>query len=99
MIAFSAMNKPFISVYFTPHHLQILQLNRSGKVRQVASVAIPPGLILRHAVEDKETLAKILRSSWKKLGIKERVVGLIIPEFITLTKLITVPKLTGKRRN
>jgi len=88
------MKKNFVSLYFTDSKLQILQINRVGKVIQVASVDLPPDLVVGKKVKDINVLAKILKSTWKKLSIRERFVGVVIPEFVTFTKLLTVPKLT-----
>jgi type IV pilus assembly protein PilM len=38
-------------------------------------------------------LAKIIKGAWKKFGIKEKSVGIILPEFSTLVKSFKLPKL------
>jgi hypothetical protein len=98
------INKPFVSIYFLADKLQIAQLDSSNKVKRIATVAVPEGIIkgtggsgnsaFAYHVEDVSALARILKSSWNKLHIKQRSVGLIVPEFSTFSKLFSVPKLT-----
>ncbi len=88
-------NKSFVSLSFSTQKLQILQLNSSKKkVSKFATIDLPEGLICNHRVQNKEALAKILKNVWKKMKLKEKSVGIVVPEFSTFIKLIVLPKLT-----
>lgn len=89
-------NKSFVSLSFSTNKLQILQLHHSKKkVGKFATIDLPNGLILNHKVQDKRALAVILKNVWKKLKIKEKSVGIVVPEFSTFIKLLTLPKLAS----
>lgn len=88
------VNKSFVSIFFSPTTLQVLQLDGSKKrVKKSLSVALPGGLIQNYRVVDEESLAKIIKTIWKKLGLRERFVGIVVPEFSTFTKLLTLPRI------
>lgn len=87
--------KSFVSIYFLQDKIQILQLSSNKKaVKVYATVDLPKGLYGNHKIVDVNSLAKILRSAWKKLGIREKLIGIIIPEFSTFIKLFELPNLT-----
>ena len=87
-------NNSFVSLYFTSSKLLLLELNSSGKKAQVyAAVDLPEGVIQDHRVRDEKSLSDILKRVWQKLKIKEKSVGIVIPEFSTFTKSINLPKL------
>jgi DNA-binding ferritin-like protein (Dps family) len=80
--------KSFVSLYFLPGELQLIQLGASKKkVKKYATISLPEGLISNYKVTDRKALAKILKSTWKKLQLKERSVFVVIPEFSTFVKL------------
>jgi len=88
------MNKSFISLSISSQKLQVLQLNSGkDKVQKASTIDLPEGLISNHRVSDKQYLAKILKGVWKKVGLKEKTVGIVIPEFSTFIKQLTLPKL------
>ena len=88
------LKKNFISLAFSVNKLQIVQLNSSkNKISKYSTYDLPEGLIRDHRVMDVDYLAKILKSVWKKVGIKEKSVGIVVPEFSTFIKLLTLPKL------
>jgi len=86
--------KSFVSIYFLQNRLLVLQLSSNKKrlVRKV-NVELPPRVIENFRVADEDALSAILRDVWKKEKIKEKFVGLILPEFSTFTKLFMLPKL------
>ena len=87
-------NNSFVSIYFTIGKIFIVKLKPSKKrVELYATVDLPSNLIHNHEVTDVKLLADILSRVWKKLRIKERLVGIVIPEFSTFTKAIDLPKL------
>jgi len=88
------ISKTFVSLYFFSDRLLLLQLDASKKkVKKYSSVDLPEGVLRKNKVYDKELLATTLRSVWSKLKIKEKSVGLVIPELSTFTKLLTIPKI------
>ena len=89
------LKKSFVSISFaTPLKIQVVQLSSSKKsVQKRISLDLPEGLIVDMKVVNEEALAKILKEIWKKVGLREKSVGIIIPESSTYTKLLTLPKL------
>ena len=86
-------NKSFVSAYFTSEKIRILLLNGSKKkVKKYASFDLPKGVLDGNRVRNKKSLANILKGIWEKLRLREKTVALVIPEFLTFTKLITIPK-------
>jgi len=80
--------KSFVSLYFLPGELQVIQLGASKKkVKKHATISLPEGLISNYKVTDRKALTKILKSTWKKLQLKEKSVFVVIPEFSTFVKL------------
>lgn len=88
------MKKPFVSLFFTPRKLQILKLNaKKNTVEKYTSVDLPEGLIVNYRVYDKKSLITILQGVWRRLGLKEKSVGIVVPEFSTFTKSLFLPQL------
>lgn len=86
--------KGFVSLAFYPNRLQVLQLNSARtKLKKLASANMPQGLIVDHKVRDSSSLAGIIKKLWKDFGIREKSVGIVIPEFSTFTKSLSLPKL------
>jgi len=93
--------KTFVSLYFSAaNKLQVIQLNsHKSKVERFLTIDLPKKLLNNYKVEETQTLAKILRSVWKKLKLKERTVGIVVPEFSTFIKVLNIPKLESKELN
>jgi hypothetical protein len=88
------LKKNFVSISFSPRLLQVLQLNSSKKkVVTKASLELPEGLIMDHEVADRKSLAEAIRNLWQKLKIKEKSVGVVVPEFSTFIKNLELPKI------
>lgn len=88
------LDKTFVSLYFLQNKISVIQLDsRRKKVNKFASLDLPEGLIKGSIVSDKNALANILKSTWNKLRLKEKSIGVILPEFSTFTKLLSIPKL------
>lgn len=86
--------KTLVSIYFQKTKIQIVSLSSDKKkIKKYASVDLPDGLVRNNKVQDIDLLAQILSHSFKKVGIGEKSVGLIVPEFATFTKMIFVPNL------
>lgn len=88
------LKKSFISLYFLKNKILLLELDsRRKKVKKYASVDLPNGLIKNNKIQDIESLARILKKTWAKFKLREKSLGIIIPEFSTFTKLLNLPKL------
>ena len=86
--------KSFISIYFLPEKLLVFQLSSNKKkVIKFASVELPAGLIKEYKVADVKGLAKVIKNVWSKFHLKEKTVGIVLPEFSTFTKFIKLPNL------
>jgi hypothetical protein len=87
--------KGLVSIFFLPNSVQIIQLNSSKKslIRKV-KVDLPEGLIKNYRIVDPTALSQILKNTWEKYEIKEKTVGVVVPEFSTYTKTLTLPKLS-----
>jgi hypothetical protein len=88
------IRKSFVSLFFTSNRLEVLKLSSNKKKVEVfATIDLPEGLIVNHEVKDLNSLAGILKKLWKKFHIREKSVGIVVPEFSTYTKVLTLPKL------
>lgn len=86
--------KDFVSVVFSSKKIQILNLDSEGKkVKKLGMFDLEPGLIVNHQVKNSDLLAKLIADAWKKLGLHEKSVGLVVPEFSTYMKSLKIPKL------
>lgn len=91
------MKKTFVSLSFSIHKLQVLQLNSSKtKVLKFGEVDIPVGLIEGSKVTDPQKMAVVIKSAYKQFGLKEKTVGIVLPEFSTYTRTLTLPVLSDK---
>lgn len=99
------VSKSFVSLFFLSDKLQILQLSADrSKVKRIAAVDLPKGLVegvvlpeeggFAYKVKDALAVAKIIKTAWSKLHIREKSVGIIIPEFSSFTKVFSLPKLS-----
>ena len=87
-------SKTTVSIYFTDYEIYIIEVDPGKqKILRYCSVRIPEALIRNGKVHDVGGLAKILKGLWSKFGFGQKEVGLLIPEFSTYTKLLTLPKL------
>jgi Tfp pilus assembly protein PilN len=94
------LKKTFVSLYFLSDKLFVLQLDsKKKKVKKCGFFDLPKGIIQNYKVQDKQTLAKILKGVWSKFGLKEKSLGVVIPEFSTFTKLLDLPKLSPSELN
>ena len=88
------INKKFVSIYFSSNEVRIVQLtSKKKKVKISVSATIPPGIISDRSVRKPEDLALFLKAIWSKNKIKEKSVGIVIPEFSTFTKTIDIPNI------
>ncbi len=86
--------KRFVSVYINPAKLQVVLLSHDKKrVQKFLSLDLPQGLIENSRITNIVALSEALSTVWKKLGIKEKTVSVVIPEFSSLIKTFLLPKL------
>lgn len=87
-------NNDFVSIVFSKNKLQLVELDASKKkiVRRI-TVDLPEGFIQNHKIKNVKEMSDFLKILWKKLSIKNSSVGIIVPEFSTFIKNLTLPKL------
>jgi type IV pilus assembly protein PilM len=86
--------KSFVSIYFSPSKLQVLKLSGSKKaVGKFGSFDLPKGLVMDYGVGDVRALSEMIKKIFSSLGIREKSVGLVVPEFSSFIKSIKLPKL------
>lgn len=86
--------KSFVSVSITSEKLQLVQLSaKKDKVLKFDSVDLPKGIIVNYKVVDSKALSEVIKTIWKKNSIRETSIGVIVPEFSTFTKTLTLPQL------
>jgi len=89
--------KSFISLVFTSTKLQVLLMDSSKKrVKVYATFDIPGGIIQNYRVADVGKLSEFVKNALKSLKIKEKKVAIVVPEYSTYTKSLSLPKLTTK---
>lgn len=82
----------FVSLHFTSNKLQAALLNSAkNTIEKIATTDLPAGLITAHKVVDTKALASLIKEFLHKNGIYERAVGIVVPEFSTFIKTITLP--------
>jgi len=87
--------RPFVSLVFSQTKIQALKLDGTRKkVDKFAQVEIPPGVIINYKIKEPVALKKLLQDLFIKSGIKEKFVGVVIPEFSTYTKSLSLPNLS-----
>lgn len=84
------MNRKFVSIYFTPTGILVTQLAGRKKIKVSVRVDMPAGLLKNNKVQDPDLLAQILKKIWKQYKIKEKNVGLVVPEFSAFTKTLSL---------
>ena len=89
--------KRFVSLVFSPQRVQILQLDSTQKMVKISTaVDLPEGAIQKYQLVDQQPVAALIRQTWRQLGISEKSVGVVIPEFSTFTKTLNLPKELGE---
>lgn len=91
------MKKDFVSIFFTREKVQILHLNpQKEAVKGFTSVNLPKKLIANSKIQDCNVMSSLISKAWQSLGLEEKSVGIILPEFSTFTKSMILPKLDPK---
>jgi len=97
---FHLFKKSFVSLVITPTKLQAVKFNNSkDKALILAQKDIPPGIIVNYRVSAHEELVKKIRDMWSENKIDEKFVGVVVPEFSTYTKSVTLPNLSNNEIN
>lgn len=92
--------KNFVSLYFLPNKLLLVQLaSNKKKVNKFATIDLPEGLIKNFKVTDAGAMASVLKGIWSKFNIGEKSVGIILPEFSTFIKFFKFPNLSFAELN
>lgn len=86
--------RSFTSFSISQHKLKIVRVSNDRKrIVKAVTYPVPQGLIVQGKVQKEDELAQIIKTLWKKEGIRDKTVGLVIPEFSTFMKSLTLPKL------
>ncbi len=89
--------KKFVSIYFSSSNIQVVKLNaKKTAVVKHASFALPEGIIVSHRVQDPKALSEVIKKIWEQMKIRERAVGVVVPEFSTFTKTLVLPALVDR---
>lgn len=84
----------FIALSFAKSKLQLVELDGAKKkVVRYITIDLPAGLISNNKITDSGKMADFLRALWKKLNLKKIEVGIVVPEFSTFIKSLTIPKI------
>lgn len=93
-------NKTFVSLYFLNNSILFVELDaHRKKILRHASLDLPEGLIKDYKISDVKAVALLIKNFWSKFGSKEKTIGLVIPEFSTFTKSLSLPKLPVSELN
>jgi type IV pilus assembly protein PilM len=86
--------KSFVVISFVHQKLQVVKLN-SGKTRveKFATVDLPSGLISDYQVTNSQGLSTVIKNLWHKLHLKEKSVGVVVPEFSSFIKPLELPRI------
>ncbi len=87
--------RSFVSVSVSNHKLKIVKTSKEGKhVVKAATYEIPDGIVSQGKVEKPGEFAGLLKMIWKKERLKEKAIGLILPEFSTFMKTLVLPRVS-----
>lgn len=90
----------FVSIVFTSSRILVLKMNsKLDTVESFGQRNIPPGVIMNYRVGERKVLADSIKDLWKELKLKEKFVGVVVPEFATYTKVIDLPNLSDTEIN
>lgn len=86
--------KSFVSISFSTQKIQVLWMNdKKTSVISYKSYDLPDGAIVNHKINDFSKVINLLKQISKEMKFPTKYVGIILPEFATYTKLLTIPKL------
>lgn len=64
------------------------------EVKKYAAYDIPQGMIVDYKIQDPQKMGQFLKKVWQGLNLKQKSVALVIPEYSTYIKSLTLPKLS-----
>lgn len=97
---FNLFKRTFISLVMSPRQLKAIKVNtKTGKVTKFAQIDLPPGVIVNYRVKEKDVLVSVIRELWEKNNIRDKYVGVVVPEFSTYTKSLDLPNITDVEIN
>lgn len=87
-----AMKNNFSALVFSHTSLSVVRVS-SDKTRLTNAIqeTLPEGLIVAGLVAKQDELTKFIVNTVKKSGIRDRSVGIIVPETQTFVKILTLP--------
>jgi len=92
--------KNFVSICFSTKKIQVLWMSeKKDSVISFKSYDLPEGSIVNHKIENFAQIITLLKQIWKEMKIPTKYVGIVLPEFATYTKLLTLPKLDENELN
>lgn len=84
--------KKFVSIYFSSDRIQIVKTNsKKTAVVKFSTFGLPPEAIENHKVKDQNALTEVIKKIWEQMKLRDKTVGLVVPEFATYTKTINLP--------
>jgi len=87
--------KKVSAIYFSGSDILACELDSSrDTLTRAASLKLPEGIILSDRVVDSKKLSEIIADFWRRNSFKSKDVVIVIPEFTTFTKLISLPKIS-----
>jgi len=88
--------KSFVSLVFYSGKLQVLLMdNKKQTIKKHAAYDIPAGMIVNYKIQDPQKMGEFLNKVWQGLGLKQKSVAIVIPEYSTYTKSLTLPNLSA----
>lgn len=86
--------KSFVSISISNYKIKIVKLSSDGKqITKAVSYPLPNGIVAQGKVQKAPEFAGIIKTIWKKEKIHEKTVGIVVPEFSTFMKTLSLPKL------
>lgn len=96
----SLFKRSFVSLVMSPRQLKVIKVNtKTGKVIKFAKIDLHPGVIVNYRVKEKEVLVNAIRELWAKNNIRDKYVGVVVPEFSTYTKSLELPNISDVEIN
>jgi len=97
---FVLFKKSFVSLVISPRKIKVVKLNtKLEEVTIAVQIDVPPGVIVNYRVKEKEVLVKLITELWNKNKIRDKFVGVVVPEFSSYTKSLELPNLTDVEIN
>ena len=93
---FSFGSKNGVGIDIGSDSIKVLSLSKSGHKYQIENsdvIALPGGAVSGGVIDDKASVASYLKSSFSRLGIKEKNVVIAVPCKHVIIKTIEMPKM------